>query len=95
MRRLEEDNSIRITFEKLDSIYGLLYKGLNDKYLIVINSNLSPEKQLETIWHESKHLYSHDMEEGDMEVIEKEAVEFSKYALEYSPEVLSECRNAW
>lgn len=95
MRRLEEDKSIRIAFENLDGIYGLVYKGHNSKFLMIINKNICYEKQLETIWHEAKHIYSHaDCSPGDIKIFEKEAVEFSKIAIKH-PEILALCRNAW
>jgi hypothetical protein len=95
MRRLEEDHSIKITFESLEKVYGLVYMGRNNKYMMIININLCYEKQIETIWHESKHIYSHVMKPGDIALIEKEAVEFSKCAMEVSNEILPACRNAW
>lgn len=95
MRRLEEDHTVKITFENLESINGLIYRGHNDKFIIIININLSYEKQIETIWHEAKHLCSHIMKPGDIRVFENEAIEFSKYATEISDEILPMCRNAW
>lgn len=95
MRRLEEDHTVKIAFEDLESVNGLIYKGHNDKYVMIINANLSHEKQIETIWHETKHLYSHVMEPGDIKVFEKEAIEFSKCAMEVSSEILPALHNAW
>jgi hypothetical protein len=99
MRRLEEDNTVKIIFEPFDSIYGLVYKGHNDKYLMLINSEISYKKQIETIWHESKHIYSHCeyaiCSPGDVEIFEKEAELFSKHTIKISNEVISTCRNAW
>lgn len=95
MRRIEEDNTLQIKFEDLDTVYGMLYKGKNDNYLIVINSHLSIEKRIEVLWHESKHVCSNIMKCGDIEKIEKEAIDFSRDALKYSTEVLKECRSKW
>lgn len=95
MRRLEEDSTLKIKFNNLNSIYGMVYKGKFDKYLIVINSTISFEKQIETLWHESKHIYSHIMQPGDVATFEKEAIDFSKYAAKNSPEILLLCRSSW
>lgn len=95
MRRLEEDHTVKIVFESLDRDYGLVYAGRNGKYLMVVNSNLSHEKQIEIIWHEAKHIYSHIGKPGDIKVFEKEAIDFSKYAIEMSDELLPACREAW
>lgn len=95
MRRLEEDHTVKIIFEDLECVNGLIYKGHNDKYIMIININLSYEKQIETVWHEAKHLYSHIMQPGDTKVFEKEAIEFSKYATEVSGEIIPACRDAW
>lgn len=78
MRRLEEDKTVNIIFESFDSIYGLTYRGNNDKYLIMINKNLSYELQIETLWHEAKHIYSHMGKSGDIKIFEKEASDFAK-----------------
>lgn len=62
---------------------------------MIINDNISYEKQLETIWHEAKHIYSHSGAAGDVIVFEKEAINLSKNAIKYNNEVLKLCRNAW
>lgn len=95
MRRLEEDHTVRIIFESLDSIYGMFYKGHNGKFLMIINKNINYEKQLETIWHEAKHIYSHVNAPGDIQVFEKEAINFGKDAIKYGNEILELCRSAW
>ena len=95
MRRLEEDHTVTIKLCKLNSIYGMVYLGHNDKYLMIINTDISYEKQLETIWHEAKHIYSHLGNPGDIKVFEKDAVNFSKYAMQASDQILSISRTAW
>lgn len=95
MRRLEEDSTVRIVFESFNTIYDLTYKGANDKYLMIINTNLSYEAQIETLWHEAKHIYSHLAKEGDIILFENEADKFAKRALNCSPEVLELARAAW
>jgi hypothetical protein len=95
MRRLEEDNTLQIKFKDLNSVYGMVYKGDNDTYLVVINSTLSYEKQLEVMWHEADHICYHFMNPGEVMTFEKEAIEFSKYAVKYTDEILPACRNAW
>lgn len=97
MKRLEEDSSVRIIFEGLDSIYGLTYKGTNDKYLMIINKDICYEAQIRTLWHEAKHIYSHFNETEKITLFEKEkeANDFAKYCLKNSPELLSEIRTAW
>lgn len=95
MRRLEEDKTVKIVFKNLDSIYGLVYKGCNDKYLVIINSNLSYEKQIQTIWHEAKHIYSHFSKKGDIKIFEEEAEEFANAALKVNGEVLLNCKSAY
>lgn len=95
MRRLEEDSSVRIVFESFSTIYGLTYKGTNDKYLMIINTNLSYEAQIETLWHEAKHIYSHFDTEGNITVFEKDADKFAKRGLKCNSEVLELVRAAW
>lgn len=95
MRRLEEDHTVTIKFENLNSVYGLVYCGRNSKYLMIINSNLNYKKQIETIWHEAKHIYSHVSSPGDIKVFEEDAIVFSKVASKATPNVITACRNAW
>jgi len=95
MRRLEEDHTVTIKFESLESVYGLVYCGRNGKYLMVINSNLSYEKQIETIWHEAKHIYSHAGSLDDIKIFEEDAITFSKIASKATPDIITACRNAW
>lgn len=82
MRRLEEDKTVSIVFEGFESIYGLTYRGSNDKYLMLINKNISYELQIETLWHEAKHIYSHIGRKGDLKIFEKEANDFAKRCTE-------------
>lgn len=95
MRRLEEDHTVTIKFSALDSIYGMVYMGKNSRYLMIINSCMSYEKQLKTIWHEANHIYSHLGVPGNVKVFEKESIEVSEYAAEMSDAILPICRTAW
>lgn len=95
MRRLEEDSSVRIVFESLNTISGVTYKGTNDKYLMIINTNLSYTAQIETLWHEAKHVYSHTGKKGDITVFEKDADKFAKRCMKCNSEILSMIRAAW
>jgi hypothetical protein len=88
MKRLEEDHTVTIKLTQLNSIYGMVYLGCNDKYLMIINTNISYEKQLETIWHEAKHIYSHLGNPGDIKVFEKDAENVGKSVLQMKKQEL-------
>ncbi|EDS78296.1 putative transcriptional regulator [Clostridium botulinum C str. Eklund] len=92
VHQLESTGELSIVYKDLDNINGLCIEK-NNQYLIVINSNLNYEKQLETAWHEAKHICSHVCC-SNKENIEKEAIEFSKKIIQH-PEVIELCRNAW
>lgn len=89
MRILEEDSTVKIVFTALNSIHGLTYKGSNGKYLMLINQNLSYVTQIETLWHEAKHIYSHLDKPGDITLYEKEADEFAKRCVGFNAELMS------
>jgi hypothetical protein len=96
MRRLEEDSSVRIVFTELSTLHGLTYIGCNGKCLMIINSSLSQEAQLKTLWHEAKHIYSHLGKEGDIKIFEDEANKFTKSCTKNDPNKLIEIvRAAW
>jgi hypothetical protein len=81
MKILQDSGKIRVVYENFNSLYGMVYKGRNEQYLIIINSSLCIEMQKRIYWHESKHIYSHILHEGDCITFEKEAIEFSDYAI--------------
>jgi Zn-dependent peptidase ImmA (M78 family) len=94
IRRLEEDKTIMIAYERFETIYGLTYHGQNDKYLVLVNKDITNELQKETIWHEAKHIYSHMDIKGDVTVFENEANKFAKKCV-HSENLLEKIRTAW
>lgn len=93
MRQLEENGELRVVYADLDNVEGWCTEK-NSQYIIVLNSKLSYEKQLETVWHEAKHICSHVGCLNKKEVAEREAIKFSK-TISQHPELLELCRNAW
>jgi len=89
IKGLEEEGTLTIKFEDLDVVCGMVYAARNGKYLMIINSRLSYEKQVRTAWHEAKHIYSHVHTQGDVKIFEEEAIEFSNFAFNLLKEVVS------
>lgn len=89
IKGLEDERVLSIQYEDLDNVYGMVYAARNGKYLMIINSRLSYEKQLRTAWHEAKHIYSHVHREGDVKIFEEEAVQFSNFAFNFTKELLN------
>ena len=54
-------------------IKGYVIKTLEDDYYtIILNSNLNHEQNLQTYWHELKHIIYGDLDEGgDADLIER------------------------
>ncbi|WP_040209812.1 hypothetical protein [Clostridium polynesiense] len=89
MRVLEEDKTVKIVFANLNSIYGLTYRATKGNYLMIINKNIPYILQIETLWHEAKHVYSHIDKPGDIIIYEKEADEFAKKCVGFNGEIMA------
>ncbi|WP_129596671.1 ImmA/IrrE family metallo-endopeptidase [Anaerophilus nitritogenes] len=92
IHQLETNGELRVIYRDLDNVNGVCYEK-NNQYIIIINSKLNYEKQLETVWHEAKHICSHIGCVKKNTNYEKEAIDFSKNVLKH-PEIIQWCKTA-
>lgn len=81
IKQLEDIGDLRIAYST--EIPNAVCLSNSEKFVIVINPNLSWEQQVKEIWHEAKHIYSHMNKSGiySIEIAEKEADEFMNRAI--------------
>lgn len=81
IKQLEEIGDLRITYSA--EIPDAVCLSNSEKFVIIINPNLSWEQQVKEIWHEAKHIYSHMNKTGlySIEIAEREADEFMDRAI--------------
>ena len=65
-------DNIRTVYQSMPSSIGgfTLYSGLDDYFTIVLNQNLSHEKNLESYAHEMSHILNHDFDKSGANKIE-------------------------
>ncbi len=81
IKQLEDIGDLRITYST--EIPNAVCLSNSEKFVIVINPNLSWEQQVKELWHEAKHIYSHMNKSGiySIEIAEREADEFMNKAV--------------
>lgn len=89
MEILHTCGDLKIIHTPLLSVYGVTYRGFNDKYLMIINSNISPKAQRETMFHEAYHIANHFGRPGEVTTFEKETKEFTKRVVKNYDEIFN------
>lgn len=81
LKELEVCGELRVVYMKGMGANAVAMANA-DKFVIVIDPNLSYEQQVKEIWHEAKHIYSHlNNENISIENAEYEADSFAKKAV--------------